>query len=73
MARTWCYNEDSAQIQIEKIKSFQMVLVNSKFNKLSFESQQQLIATGGSSPVVTVWNAKNSKDVAKLDHQKLDP
>jgi WD40 repeat protein len=32
-----------------------------------------LIATGGHSSVVTVWNADTTKDYAKLDHCALDP
>jgi len=47
--------------------------MNSKFNKQNNDSQPQLIATGGHSPVVTVWNSSTSKDIAKLDHSKLDP
>ena len=54
-----------------------MMLMNSKFNKQSPDQSSsskssQLIATGGHSSVVTVWNAQTTKEYAKLDHKELD-
>lgn len=44
------------------------MLMNSKFNK----GNANLIATGGHSPKITVWDIAQCKDVAKFDHSKLD-
>lgn len=72
MARIWKFDEESSHFEIESVKSFTMMLMNSKFNKPPQDSSPftQLVATGGHSGVVTVWHAemKNTKDVAKFVH-----
>ena len=74
MARIWRFDEETGQIDIESVKTFYMMLMNSKFNKPNADSKsafQQLVATGGHSSVVTIWNAGSDlvgKDVAKLVH-----
>lgn len=74
MARIWRFDEETGQIDIESVKTFNMMLMNSKFNKPHADSKtafQQLVATGGHSSVVTIWNAGSDlvgKDVAKLVH-----
>lgn len=70
VARIWKLNEQSgAQVDIENIKNFNMILLNSKFNKGS----GNLIATGGHSSKITVWDIVQCKDLAKFEHNKLDP
>lgn len=49
------------------------MLMNSKFNKCSRPDDEQLIATGGHSGIVTVWRPDNCKDVASLNHEQTDP
>ena len=44
------------------------MLMNSKFNK----GAANLVATGGHSGKITVWDIILCKDVAKFDHSKLD-
>lgn len=74
MARIWRFDEETGQIDIESVKTFNMMLMNSKFNRPSPDAKgsfTQLVATGGHSGVVTVWNANSdlvSKDIAKLVH-----
>jgi len=61
------------------VKTFNIMLMNSKFNRPPQDGKvayTQLVATGGHSGVVTVWNANSevtNKDVAKLVHTSLDP
>ncbi len=70
-ARIWRYQEESGCYEITNVKPFTVMLMNSKFNKNSPE-KQQLVATGGHSGVVTVWNADtmsaSKQDIAKLVH-----
>lgn len=73
MARIWKYDESTGHINIESIKSFGMMLMNSKFNKTAKPDDESLIATGGHSGIVTVWRSSDSQDVAKLSHQQSDP
>jgi hypothetical protein len=79
MARIWRFDEETGHINIESVKTFNMMLMNSKFNKPPQDGKAaytQLVATGGHSGVVTVWNANSeitNKDVAKLVHTQLDP
>lgn len=74
MARIWRYDEETGHYYIESVKTFNMMLMNSKFNKPPPNAETkytQLVATGGHSGVVTVWNAdtdNTTKDVAKLVH-----
>lgn len=74
MARIWRFDEESGHFEIESVKSFNVMLMNSKFNKPTAGEAQftQLVATGGHSGVVTVWNADTksapNKDVVKLVH-----
>lgn len=72
MARIWKVDETSGHINIESIKSFPTMLMNSKFNKAK-QGEDYLIATGGHSGIVSVWKANDSKDVAKLNHSQSDP
>ncbi len=78
MARIWRYDEETGHFNIESVKTFSMMLMNSKFNKPPANADTkytQLVATGGHSGVVTVWNAdteNTNKDVAKLVHTQLD-
>lgn len=44
------------------------MLMQSKFNK----GAGDLIASGGHSSVVTVWNSENSKNVASFNLQDID-
>ena len=70
VARIWKLDDQiGTQIEIENIKNFNMMLMNSKFNK----GAANLIATGGHSGKITVWDILQCKDVAKFDHNKLDP
>jgi WD40 repeat protein len=70
VARIWKLEDsDGTQIEIENIKNFNMMLMNSKFNK----GAANLIATGGYSGKITVWDIVKCKDVACFDHSKLDP
>lgn len=70
VARIWKLEDsDGTQIEIENIKNFNMMLMNSKFNK----GAGNLIATGGHSGKITVWDIVQCKDVARFDHMKLDP
>jgi len=81
MARIWRFDEESGHFTIESVKTFSMMLMNSKFNKPPQDSNiayTQLVATGGHSRIVTVWNANSdsqntNKDVAKLNHEHIDP
>jgi len=77
MARIWRFDDESGHFEIESVKSFNVMLMNSKFNKPSQTDSTQLVATGGHSGVVTVWNpdtkSATNKDVAKLVHTQLDP
>lgn len=78
MARIWKQDEETGHYNIESVKTFNMMLMNSKFNKPSDQNQPytQYVATGGHSGIVTVWNAdvqNTNKDVAKLSHTQLDP
>ena len=57
MARIWRIDEESCHYEIENVKPFNVMLMNSKFNKPSGHDSQQYVATGGHSGVVTVWNA----------------
>jgi WD40 repeat protein len=69
VARIWKLDEsDGTQIEIENIKNFDTMLMNSKFNK----GASDLIATAVSGKI-TVWDTVRCKDVAKFDHLKLDP
>lgn len=74
MARIWRHDEETGHYYIESVKTFSMMLMNSKFNKPPANAETkytQLVATGGHSGVVTVWNAdtdNTTKDVAKLVH-----
>jgi len=62
--------EQEVNCDLENVKPFKMMLMNSKFNKPGVNEQSashlQLIATGGHSGVVTVWNA-DTKSTAKQD------
>ena len=46
-----------------------MMLMNSKFNK----GAANLIATGGNSGKIIIWDIAQRKDVVRFDHSKLDP
>jgi WD40 repeat protein len=68
-ARIWKLEDsDGTQIVIENIKTFNTMLMNSKFNK----GAANLIATGGHSGKITVWDIVQCKDVVRFDHSKLD-
>jgi WD40 repeat protein len=71
VARIWKLDEaNGTQVEIENIKNFNSMLMNSKFNR----GAANLIATAGfKSAVITVWDIDLCKEVAKFDHQKLDP
>lgn len=78
MARIWKFEPETGNMNIEKIKNFKVMLMNSKFNKMpqgaSSQSEDQLyIATGGHEGVVTVWSASDCRDIAVLDHSQSDP
>jgi WD40 repeat protein len=73
MARIWKFDAETGNINIEKIKNFKVMLMNSKFNKCTQPGEEQLIATGGHEGIVTVWNASNCQDVATLSHTQSDP
>jgi WD40 repeat protein len=80
MARIWRFEEESGQFEIEMVKTFGVMLMISKFNKMNPgdpKSTPQLVATGGHSGVITIWTADaksaSNKDVAKLHHEELDP
>lgn len=45
------------------------MLMNSKFNRV----QSNLIATGGHSGTVFIWDADSCKDKCRLNHSGLDP
>lgn len=64
VARVW--DTDS---KINKLKVFKMMLMQSKFSK----GDGSLVATGGHSGTVTVWNSETTQEIAQLDHKKLDP
>lgn len=69
VARIWKLDDQvGTLIEIENIKNFNMMLMNSKFNK----GNANLIATGGHSGKITVWDIVQCKDVVKFDHSKLD-
>lgn len=55
---------------MHQAKNFgKMMLMISKFNK----GLGDLIASGGHSPIVTVWNAEDpTKNVAKFDHSEIE-
>lgn len=71
VARIWKLEDSNGtQIEIENIKNFNSMLMNSKFNK----GTGNLIATAGfKSAMITVWDIGQCKEVAKFDHAKLDP
>ena len=70
-ARIWKLEDsDGTQIVIENIKTFNTMLMNSKFNK---GAAANLIATGGHSGKITVRDIVQCKDVVRFDHSKLDP
>jgi WD40 repeat protein len=71
VARIWKLDvSDGTQIEIDNIKNFNMMLMNSKFNK----GPANLVAAAGfKSGRITVWDIVQCKDVAKFDHSKLDP
>lgn len=50
------------------IKPFKFMLSQSKFNK----GTGDLIASGGHSSVVSVWNSENSKNVVSFNMQDID-
>lgn len=66
-ARVWKVEESGSQSEEKQsmvaIKPFKFMLMQSKFNK----GAGDLIASGGHSPVVTVWNSENSKNVAAFN------
>jgi WD40 repeat protein len=70
VARIWKLEEnDGTQIEIENIKNFDSMLMNSKFNK----GAADLIATANiKSGKITVWDTNRCKDVAKFDHSKME-
>ena len=69
-ARIWKLEDsDGTQIVIENIISFNAMLMNSKFNK----GAANLIATGGHSGKIIIWDIAQCKDVVRFDHSKLDP
>lgn len=51
MARIWRLDEESGHFEIESVKGFNVMLMNSKFNKPTAGETQftQLVATGGHS------------------------
>ena len=76
-ARIWNIDEQmGSKIEIEIVKPFLVMLMNSKFNKPSqadlSTSHTQLVATGGHSGTVTIWKPDydnaSSKEIAKLNH-----
>ena len=54
VARVWKV-EDNGEIKIEKVKNFTDILMNSKFNK----DKGNLVATGGLSSIITVWDCES--------------
>jgi WD40 repeat protein len=46
MARIWRFDDESGHFEIESVKSFNVMLMNSKFNKPSQSDTTQLVATG---------------------------
>jgi len=70
VARVWKV-EDNGEIKIEKVKNFTEILMNSKFNV----DRANLVATGGLSSVITVWDCESEscKEVATFDHSSFDP
>lgn len=54
---------------VQRLKNFKFMLMMSKFNKYNGE----MVASGGMSTVVTVWNPETGKVIVTFDHAELDP
>lgn len=67
LARVWKIDADHS-IKLEKFMGFTEMLMNSKFNK----GEGNLVATGGHSNKVTVWNVNEKTELCKLEHAKHD-
>ena len=70
VARVWKVDEQG-EVKIEKVKNFNDILMNSKFNT----ERGNLVATGGLFSVISVWDCDSDscKEVASFDHSDIDP
>lgn len=75
-ARVWKVDEKEFQKSgeedcktLHQLKNFKIMLMMSKFNK----GVGDMIASGGGSSVVTIWNPDTGKNVATFDHAEMDP
>lgn len=72
-SRVWKVEEHGKSTEdcsgVYRLKNFKIMLMMSKFNKGAGE----LIASGGHSSTVTVWNYETGKNLATFDHREIDP
>ena len=73
VARVWKVDEQG-EVKIEKVKNFNDILMNSKFNS----DAGSLVATGRINinlefSLISVWDCDSCKEVACFDHSEIDP
>ena len=71
VARVWQVKE-SGEVEIQRVKDFQDILMNSKFNNCD---QGNLVATSGLFSTVYVWDCEpeSYREVARFEHADIDP